>query len=127
MSLLLVVLFVVQAAWNDRGRANAGATAAAPGALASPGRLAAGRLAAGIVIGISGAGTVHHGGRRMDLGALRPAITRHFLASPRPPVTVLADAGARASVITRVMEECRLAGADDVRLAIRNEGRDHDD
>lgn len=75
-----------------------------------------------ILLGISAAGTVHMNGKRIDLSAVRPQVSQVRLKTPKAPVVVVADEGARAAIIVRVIDECRLAGATDVSLATRSDG-----
>ena len=75
-----------------------------------------------IAVGISGAGTVHVEGKRLDLGNLRQAISRLLLAAPGARVMVVADESSRAVLITRVIDECRQAGASRIDLSLRTEG-----
>ncbi len=75
-----------------------------------------------ILIGISNAGTIHMNGKRVDLSAVRPLVSQVRLKTPKAPVVLVADEGSRASVIVRVMDECRLAGAEEISLATKTEG-----
>ena len=72
-----------------------------------------------ILVGISSAGTVHMNGKRLDVSNVRPTVARMRLKTPKAPVVVLADEGARAKLIVRVIDECKLAGAEDISLATR--------
>lgn len=75
-----------------------------------------------VLIGISTAGTIHMNGKRVDLSAVRPLVSQVRIKSPKAPVVVVADEGSRASVIVSVMDECRLAGAEEISLATKTEG-----
>ena len=75
-----------------------------------------------ILVGISTAGTVHMNGKRVDLSAVRPQVSQMRLKTPKAPVVIVADEGARAAIIVRVIDECRLSGASDISLATRAEG-----
>lgn len=75
-----------------------------------------------ILVGVSAAGTVHMNGKRIDVSAVRPQVSQMRLKTPKAPVVIVADEGARAGMIVQVIDECRLAGATDVSLATRGEG-----
>lgn len=76
-----------------------------------------------ILIGISGAGTIHMNGRAVDLSAVRPLVSQVRLKSPKAPVVLVADESSRASVIVRVIDECKLAGAQEISLATTEGGQ----
>ncbi len=80
-----------------------------------------------IQVGVTGAGTIHLGGRRIELSALGAAASRLILESPGARVLVLADETARAAVIARVIDQLKLAGAADIGLSTRPEGIAHGD
>lgn len=75
-----------------------------------------------ILVGISSAGTVHMNGKRLDLGNVRTTVSQLRLKTPKAPVVVIADEGARAGLIVRVIDECKLAGAEEISLATKTEG-----
>jgi len=78
-----------------------------------------------IFIAVSSAGTVHLGGGRVELSAVRPAVSRLLAVSPRAQVMVVADDAARASLVARVVDECRLAGAEEISFSTRAEAVRH--
>lgn len=75
-----------------------------------------------IMIGITSAGTIHFSGKRVDLSAVRSLVSQARVKTPKAPVVLVADEGSRANVIVGVMDECRLAGAEEISLATRTEG-----
>jgi biopolymer transport protein ExbD len=75
-----------------------------------------------ILIGVSSAGTIHISGKRVDLSAVRPTVSQMRLKTPKAPVIVVADESARISLVVRVIDECKLAGAGEVSLATKTEG-----
>lgn len=75
-----------------------------------------------ILVGLSAAGTIHMNGKRIDLSSVRPQVSQMRLKTPNAPVVIVADEGARASIIVRVIDECKLAGADEINLATRTGG-----
>lgn len=74
-----------------------------------------------ILVGLSGAGTIHMNGKRVDLSSVRPTVSQMRLKTPNAAVVLVADEGARASMIVRVLDECKLAGAEDISLATKTE------
>jgi biopolymer transport protein ExbD len=75
-----------------------------------------------ILIGVSSAGTIHMNGQRIDLSAVRSTVSQMRLKTPKAPVVVVADESARVFLIVNVIDECRLAGAEEISLATRGEG-----
>lgn len=75
-----------------------------------------------ILVGVSAAGTVHMNGKRIDVGAIRSTVSQMRLKTPKAPVIVLADEGARAGIIVRVIDECKLAGAEEISFATKTAG-----
>ena len=65
---------------------------------------------------------IHMNGQRVDLSAVRSTVSQMRLKSPDAPVVVVADESARVFLIVRVIDECRLAGAEEISLATRGEG-----
>ncbi len=75
-----------------------------------------------ILVGVSSAGTIHMNGRRVDLSAVRPTVAQMRLKTPNAPVMVIADEAARAQTIVRVIDECKLAGAEEINFSTRTGG-----
>ena len=75
-----------------------------------------------ILVGVSSAGTIHMNGKRVDLSAVRPTVSRMRLKTPEAPVIVVADESSRASMIVRIIDECRLAGAEEINLSTKGAG-----
>ncbi len=73
-----------------------------------------------ILIGISAAGTVHMNGKRIDLSSVRPTVAQMRLKTPKAPCIVVADEQVRAILFTRVIDECKLAGIEDVSFSTRS-------
>jgi len=76
---------------------------------------------------VTGAGTIHLSGRRIELNGLQPAASRLILESPGAPVLVVADETARAAVLSLVIDQLKLAGASDIGFSTRPEGMSHGD
>jgi biopolymer transport protein ExbD len=75
-----------------------------------------------ILVGISSAGTIHMAGKRIDLSAVRPEVARMRIKLPKAPVVIVADEAARTGLMVRVIDECKLAGAEDISVATKAEG-----
>ena len=75
-----------------------------------------------ILVGISSAGTIHMNGKRVDLANVRPLVAQMRLKTPKAPVILIADEGARAGIIVQVIDECKLAGAEEINFSTKTEG-----
>jgi biopolymer transport protein ExbD len=75
-----------------------------------------------ILVGISSAGTIHMAGNKIDLSAVRPEVARMRLKMPKAPVVIVADEAARTGLMVRVIDECKLAGAQEISVATKSEG-----
>ena len=69
-----------------------------------------------IFIKISSAATIHVKGQRTDLVGLKNAVADLHFRTPGAPVILMVEDGARASLIFRVMEQCKAASAKDIRF-----------
>ena len=74
-----------------------------------------------LVIRVSSAGTIHLKGAKVELSSLRHAIEDARFTSPRAPLVVMVENGARASLIVRVVDQLKLTGAPDIRLTMTME------
>jgi biopolymer transport protein ExbD len=79
-----------------------------------------------IVVRISSGGTLHVKGSRYDELSFRQGFDEARFRQPDAPVIVVLEEGARASLLARVMDQLRLAGADRIRIALRGEGAPSD-
>ncbi|MBN1417558.1 MAG: biopolymer transporter ExbD [Planctomycetes bacterium] len=113
MTFLLLIFFLV----NTNFIKETGIEVKRP--IASTGTAKSGDL---ILVGITSAGTVHMAGKRIDLASVRTTVSQMRLKMPKASVVIVADEGARAGLIVRVIDECKLAGADDISFATKTEG-----
>lgn len=74
---------------------------------------------ANIMIGVTNNGEIYWEGRRIDLRSIRPQIERALAENPETGIVVVADRRSQTGVVIQVMDQCRLAGAQDVSLAAR--------
>ena len=74
-----------------------------------------------IMIGVNAEGAVYLEGRRIDIRSVRAHVERALAEDPESGVVVVADQKSETGVVVRVMDQCRLAGAQDVSLAARRE------
>lgn len=74
-----------------------------------------------IPVRVSSAGTVHFRGKRIELAALRSTLEAARFESPHAALVVQGEQGARASQIARVIDQCRLTGARDIRFTLVEE------
>ena len=73
-----------------------------------------------IMVGISSAGTIHMNGKRIDLSNVRPTVSQARNKTPKAALVVVADEAVRTGLLTRVIDECKLAGAEDISIATGN-------
>ena len=69
-----------------------------------------------ILITITNSGSLRLDGEEIGINSLRNLISRR-LRSSKLPVVILADVTAPVGLLTEVMDEARLAGANDISLA----------
>jgi len=112
VSFLLLALFLAYAALSRRPELEAGAPLALDRAAAAD----------SLIIRISSGGTIHLKGTRHDERSFRAAFEELRFRQPDAPVVVVLEEGARASLLARVMDQLKLAGADRVRITLREEG-----
>ena len=73
-----------------------------------------------ILIAISPTGAIHMNNREVSLMAVRGLVKR-ALSLREQPVVIVADGAARTQALVDVMDECRLAGAQQVSIATEKE------
>lgn len=73
-----------------------------------------------ILIGISSAGTVHYGGREIGVTGVRSVVGR-LIRSESVPVIIQADQRTPTETTVQVMDEAKLAGANQVFVSTINE------
>jgi len=71
-----------------------------------------------ILIAVTRAARIVYGGREYSLSSLR-ALVKHEIDQEQMPVIILADAAAPSGVLVSVIDECKLAGAENVSIAAR--------
>jgi biopolymer transport protein ExbD len=76
-----------------------------------------------ILIALTAKGEVVYGGKQIGMSGVQ-AVVRRMLQKEQVPVIVQADTNASAGLLTRVIDECKLAGAEKVSIATsRKTGR----
>jgi biopolymer transport protein ExbD len=71
-----------------------------------------------VLFAITPKGEIVYGGREVGMAGVQP-IVRRVLQKEKVPVIVQADANATAGLLTRVIDECKLGGAEKVSIATR--------
>jgi biopolymer transport protein ExbD len=71
-----------------------------------------------ILIALTESGQVVYGGREIGLSGVQPLVKR-MLQQEDVPVIVQADSGAPSGLLVRVIDECKLGGAQKVSVAAR--------
>ncbi len=74
-----------------------------------------------IMIGVSNDGEVYMGGKKVDIRSVRGLIERALAEDPGSGVVVVADKRSMTGAVVKVMDQCRLAGAENVSLAANRE------
>ena len=82
------------------------------------------RQSATILIAVTENGEVWIDRNQVDIRRLRGAIERMFVETPDASVVVLSDQNSRSGVVVEVIDQARLAGADNVALAAAAPGQD---
>ncbi len=77
---------------------------------------------ASIMIGVTTEGEVYMEGKQVDVRSVRGLVERALAEDPEAGVVVVADKGSETGDVVKVMDQCRLAGAQSVSLAARREG-----
>jgi biopolymer transport protein ExbD len=108
MALVLVAFFLVRGSFTVRGGVD----------LVGPESALGENREDPIVIRVSSAGTVHFNGKRLDLPVLRKTVDDARFESPHAPLLVLAEQGAHAGLLARVVDQCKLTGASDIRFTL---------
>ncbi len=70
-----------------------------------------------ILIGITKDNTIHMDKREIDMRAVRANVERAIAENPEADVVIVADKESRTGLVITVMDNCKLAGADNVSLA----------
>ena len=73
-----------------------------------------------ILIAVTPEGKIVHGGAEIGINRVRGIVSR-LLAGRNMPVIILADEGSRTGIVVRVIDQCKLAGADRVSIAATRE------
>ena len=70
-----------------------------------------------ILVGVAEDGRIFFEKRQVDLRSVRAHIERSLAENPEGAVVIVADQKSDTGVIVRVMDQCRLAGAERVNIA----------
>ncbi len=73
-----------------------------------------------ILIALTADGKIVHGGREIGLAGVRALVARQLREQPAP-VVILSDSDARTAPLVDLIDECKLAGAQQVSIAARRE------
>ena len=60
---------------------------------------------------------MYYDGKKVDVRSVRGLVERALAEDPQAGVVVVADQGSETGAVIRVMDQCRLAGANGVSLA----------
>ncbi|MHC4833232.1 MAG: ExbD/TolR family protein [Planctomycetota bacterium] len=73
-----------------------------------------------ILIALTGKGEVVYGGRDIGIGGVQPLV-RRMIQGEQLPVIVQADQASTSGLLVRIIDEAKLAGAEKVSVATRNQ------
>ena len=77
--------------------------------------------ASSLQIGINRGGRIFAGGRQVDVRSIRALVERFLAENPDGNVLIVADRETRTGLTVRVLDFCRLAGAERVAVAATRE------
>ena len=110
MVFLLLIFFVVTTSFVKEAGVEVQRATAATAEIEKRGSL---------LIGVTAAGQVYWEGRRVDVRSVRAHIERALVEDPESDVVVVADRKSETGIVIRVMDQCRLAGVQNVSLAAK--------
>ncbi|NCC25025.1 MAG: biopolymer transporter ExbD [Deltaproteobacteria bacterium] len=73
--------------------------------------------AGNILVGVSSEGKVYLESKEIDIRSVRAHIERSLAENPEGAVVIVADKESNTGVVIQVMDQCRLAGAQNVSIA----------
>ena len=74
-----------------------------------------------IMLGVSAEGEIYFEGKRIDVRSVRAHLERALAEDPESGVVIVADKDSSTGIVVQAMDQCRLAGAQNVSLAARRE------
>lgn len=74
---------------------------------------------AAILIGLTEDNRIFMDNREIDIRTVRAHVERAIAENPEGEVVIVADRGSRTGMAVRLMDECRIAGAESVSIAAR--------
>jgi biopolymer transport protein ExbD len=75
-----------------------------------------------ILLGVNTDGEIYLEGKRIDVRSVRAHIERALAEDPEAGVVIVADKNSNTGVVVQAMNQCRLAGAQNVSLAAKRDG-----
>lgn len=76
---------------------------------------------ANILIAVTKTGSIHIENKQVDLYTLRSIVSRLLKEMPEASVIIIADEHSHTGLVVKVMDQCRLAGAENISIAARKE------
>ena len=112
MVFLLLIFFVVTTSFVKETGIDVQRSVAATAATVERGN---------IMLGVSVDGEIFYEGRKIDVRSVRAHVERALAEDPESAVVVVADRGSQTGIVVQAMDQCRLAGAQQVSLAASRE------
>jgi len=83
-----------------------------------PRALSAGQLEKrSILIGLTADNRIFYGGREVEMNSVRGLVARQLRETKEAPVVIVADTDSRNGPLVDLIDECKLAGAEQVSIA----------
>lgn len=112
MVFLLLIFFVVTTSFVKEAGIDVQRSTAATAEIKAHGN---------IMIGVSSEGEVYFENKQVDVRSVRGLVERALAEDPEAGVVVVADKASETGDVVKVMDQCRLAGAQSVSLAAMKE------
>lgn len=80
--------------------------------------------AGNILVGVSSEGKIFLESKEIDVRSVRAHVERSLAENPEGAVVIVADKDSNTGVVIQVMDQCRLAGAENVSIAASRTDKD---
>ncbi|MDY0361054.1 MAG: biopolymer transporter ExbD [Desulforegulaceae bacterium] len=72
---------------------------------------------AGIMIAVSKNGEIFFDRKKTDIRSIRSLVARSLAENPKAQVIIIADTESHTGKVIKIMDECKLSGADNISIA----------
>jgi biopolymer transport protein ExbD len=74
-----------------------------------------------ILLGLTADNRIYYGGRQVEINSVRGLVARQLRETKQAPVIIVADTDSRNGPLVKLIDECKLAGAEKVSVAAEME------